>query len=236
MSPFLILLFLSVESISLSHADNVDLSSGNTTHLHFYLHDTLSGPNPTAIPVVQGSTRYKGSGPFGFGTIIVIDDVLTEGPSLTTDAIGRAQGFYTMASLTGSELLLSINILLTEGEFNGSTVAVLGRDNLFDSVRELPVIGGSGKFRMARGYTLFKTYSANASTGDVVLEVDLYVTDISPNIDELIPSRNDTTSNGDTPSSSSSTSASDGNKCLHLDIVMIFVVSCFIAKYLLVII
>ncbi|KAJ4819118.1 Dirigent protein [Rhynchospora pubera] len=235
MVPFLILLFLSVESISLSHADNVDHSSGNTTHLHFYLHDTLSGPNPTAIPVVQGSTRYKGPGPFGFGTIIVIDDVLTEGPSLTTNAIGRAQGFYTIASLSGSELLLSMNILLTEGEFNASTVTVLGRDNMLDSVRELPVIGGSGKFRMARGYTLFKTYSANASTGDVVLEVDLYVTDsTSPNIDELVPSSDDTTSNGDNPSSSSS--ASDSNKCLHLNVVMIFVVSCFIAKYLLVVI
>lgn len=205
-----------------------------TLHLHFYLHDILSGPNPTAIPVAQGPTRYKGPTAFGFGAIIVIDDVLTEGPNLTTNAIGRAQGFYTMAGLSSTELLFSVNILLTGGKFKGSTVTVFGRDNILESVRELPVIGGSGKFRMASGYSLIKTYSANGSTGDAILEIDLYVSDSSPDIDELVPSSDgDATSDGDASSSSSSAaSTSDGSCHMRLNAVVMLVVSCFLSKYL----
>lgn len=232
MSPFLIFLVLSVASATPLHADNVTRSSPSTTHLHFYQHDTLSGPNPTAIPVAQGPTRYNGpTGLLGFGTIFVIDDVLTEGPNLTTNAIGRAQGFYSMSGLSGTELLLSMNILLTGGEFNGSVVTVFGRDSILESVRELPVIGGSGKFRMARGYSLIKTHFANLSTGDVVLEIDLYVDSSSgSNIDQLVPSSDSATSDDYDSSSSSSVTV---NNCLHLNVVTILVICCFLCKHLL---
>nr|CAD1824616.1 unnamed protein product [Ananas comosus var. bracteatus] len=51
-----------------------------------------------------------------------------------------------------------------------------GRDPIAAPVRELSVVGGTGQFRMARGYVLWKTYDGNATNGDGVLELDVYVT------------------------------------------------------------
>jgi hypothetical protein len=52
---------------------------------------------------------------------------------------------------------------------------VLSRDAILDPVRELPVVGGTGVFRGATGYGLLRTYSANSTTLNAVLEVDMYV-------------------------------------------------------------
>ncbi|XP_072952583.1 dirigent protein 21-like [Typha angustifolia] len=104
----------------------------------------------------------------------VIDDLLTDGPSPTSAVVGRAQGFYMFASLKDSALLVNMNVVLTEGKYNGSTLAILGRDPILSLVRELSVVGGSGRFRMARGYVLWKTYFFNITSGDAVLELDVY--------------------------------------------------------------
>ncbi|XP_064986906.1 dirigent protein 21-like [Musa acuminata AAA Group] len=61
------------------------------------------------------------------------------------------------------------------GEYKGSTLAILSRDAIFSPMRELPMVGGSGAFRLARGYVLMKTYSFNQTLGDAVLEWDVYV-------------------------------------------------------------
>jgi hypothetical protein len=52
---------------------------------------------------------------------------------------------------------------------------VHGRDAVFDPVRELPVVGGTGAFRGATGYGLLRTYSANHTTFNAVLQFDMYV-------------------------------------------------------------
>lgn len=72
-------------------------------------------------------------------------------------------------------LMLTVNLVFTEGEYKGSTLAILSRDAIFSPVRELPVVGGSGAFRLACGYVLMKTYSFNQTLGDAILEWDVYV-------------------------------------------------------------
>lgn len=167
----------------------------------------------------------------------MIDDPLTEGPDVTSSTIGRAQGFYAYAGLSGTELLLSANIVLTGGDYNGSTITVFGRDNTVDSVRELPVIGGSGKFRMVRGYMLIKTNTFK-STGDAVLDVDLYVSNGDAVIDESVPSSSGSTSGGGTTStggvSSKTTGATSSASILWCttNYVATLVMSCFLAKHL----
>nr|CAD1824588.1 unnamed protein product [Ananas comosus var. bracteatus] len=81
------------------------------------------------------------------------------------------------ASTSEGSLLVSANfVLAADGPYNGSVVSVQGRDPIAAPVRELSVVGGTGKFRMARGYVLWKTYGVNITNGEAILELDVYVT------------------------------------------------------------
>ncbi|MFS8016173.1 putative dirigent protein [Helianthus anomalus] len=103
------------------------------THLHFFLHDTLSGDNPTSVIVAQpNSTVIKDNNNIvPFGAVFVFDDPLTEGPDPKSKVIGNARGLYALAS-RGSDLTLMFNgdLEFTSGEFNGSSIVVVCRDPL----------------------------------------------------------------------------------------------------------
>jgi hypothetical protein len=143
-----------------------------TTHLHFFMHDVATGSNPTAVQVIKGAGSSVVPG-LAFGDTTVIDDALTETSSPTSAAVGRAQGFYMMSSQSGIVLMVCANLLLTAGDHNGSTLAVVGRDDVAADVRELSVVGGTGRFRMATGYVLWKTSSMNGP--DATVELDVHV-------------------------------------------------------------
>ncbi|PAN09210.1 hypothetical protein PAHAL_2G004800 [Panicum hallii] len=146
-----------------------------TTHLSFFMHDIVSGSNPTAVQVIKGpgSTTAPALG-MSFGDTTVVDDALTETSSPTSAALGRMQGFYMLSSQSGPVLMVCANLLLTSGDHNGSTIAVLGRDDTAADVRELAVVGGTGKFRMASGYVLWKTSSMKGA--DATVQLDVYLT------------------------------------------------------------
>jgi hypothetical protein len=148
------------------------------THLHFFLHDVVAGSNPTAVQIIKGPASGSSAIPgMAFGDTSVIDDALTETESATSAAVGRAQGYYIMSSQSGAVLMVCVNLLLTTGDYNGSTLAVIGRDDVAAATRELSVVGGTGKFRMATGYVLWRT---NSSSGpDATMELDVYVTSLN---------------------------------------------------------
>ncbi|CAL5399728.1 unnamed protein product [Camellia sinensis] len=139
------------------------------TKLNFYLHDTLSGKNPTAIKVAQANITFKS--PTLFGLINMIDDPLTVGPEPNSTEVGRAQGFYGSAGLDKLGLIMTMNLYFTTGKYNGSTLSVVGRNSVMELYREMPIIGGSGVFRLARGIVTAKTYFLNTTTGDAVVEL-----------------------------------------------------------------
>ncbi|KAJ0451088.1 putative dirigent protein [Helianthus annuus] len=142
------------------------------THLHFFLHDTLSGDNPTSVIVAQpNSTVIKDNNNIvPFGAVFVFDDLLTEGPDPKSKVIGSPRGLYALAS-RGSDLTLIFNgdLEFTSGEFNGSSIVVVCRDPLV-AVKEMAVVGGRGKFRMAQGFIWAKAIYFNVTTGDGILE------------------------------------------------------------------
>ena len=141
------------------------------SHFRLYWHDIVGGRNPTAVPVVPPSSNSSTA----FGMISVIDDPLTMGPELSSKMVGRAQGFYSSASQQEVGLLMAMNFAFMEEKYNGSTITVLGRNTVFSKVREMPVIGGSGLFRFARGYVQAKTYKVNSTTRDAIVEYNVYV-------------------------------------------------------------
>ncbi|KAL3729415.1 hypothetical protein ACJRO7_026516 [Eucalyptus globulus] len=142
----------------LSHADR------KTTRLHFYFHDTLSGKNPTAVRIAEAKS------PTGFGVVNMIDDPLTKGPEPESPLVGRAQGFYGSVGLESMALHMSMNLVFTTPEYHGSTLSILGRNPALETYREMPIVGGTGVFRLASGVVTAKTYFLNLTTGDAVVE------------------------------------------------------------------
>ncbi|XP_006354165.1 dirigent protein 19 [Solanum tuberosum] len=142
------------------------------SHFRFYFHDILSGTKPTSIIIVPPP---KNTAKTGFGIVNMIDNPLTLGPNLSSKIIGRAQGFYGSSSLSELSLLMIMNFNFIEGKYNGSSLAVLGRNSIVETVREMPVIGGSGLFRFARGYVQARTISLNVTTKDAIVQYDVYV-------------------------------------------------------------
>ncbi|KAL5203852.1 hypothetical protein ABZP36_008723 [Zizania latifolia] len=137
-----------------------------SAHLHFYMHDVLTGSAPTAVQVLNGPRGH-------FGDTIVIDDMLTATDSPSSSAVGRAKGQYVWASVGNPELLVTMEVVLTAGPYAGSSVTVVGRDDIGAAVRELSVVGGTGQFRMASGYVLWKTVRLDHP--NAVLELDVFV-------------------------------------------------------------
>lgn len=184
-------------------------ADNGTTHLSFFMHDITSGASPTAVKVIKGpgagSTPTAPALGMTFGDTTVIDDPLTEEASPASAALGRMQGFYMLASQTGAALMVCANLLLTSGAHNGSTLAVLGRDDTGQDVREIPVVGGTGTFRMATGYVLWKTPDGINGT-DATVQLDVYVTTDGNGTTDA----GDADGGGGSPSAGSGSSGSSG--------------------------
>ncbi|XP_060174444.1 dirigent protein 22-like [Lycium barbarum] len=144
------------------------------TKFHFYFHDIVSGKNPTAISIVQPNMTTNKSPTF-FGSVAMIDDPLTVGPKPNSTIVGRAQGIYGSADQNEFGLIMALNFVFTTGKYNGSTLSVLGRNQPFHKYREMPIIGGSGIFRLAQGIATAKTYRMNMNTGDAIVEYNVIV-------------------------------------------------------------
>ncbi|KAG6403479.1 hypothetical protein SASPL_135702 [Salvia splendens] len=104
-----------------------------------------------------------------------MDNLLTLGPELSSKVVGKSQGFYGMASQEEVGLLMAMNFFFTTGKYNESSITILGRNAAFDHVREMPVIGGSGLFRWARGYVQARTDDLDLNSGDATVEYTIYL-------------------------------------------------------------
>lgn len=152
------------EAIAIKHEEKM-------SHLHFYFHDILSGKHPSAVRIA-GQTDSTIT---NFGTTMMIDDALTEGLKPTSKLVGRAQGLYAIACQSEIALLMVMNLAFIEGKYNGSSISILGRNPVFNNVREMPIVGGSGLFRHARGYALAHTVWLDPNTGDATVEYNVFV-------------------------------------------------------------
>ncbi|XP_021282574.1 dirigent protein 22-like [Herrania umbratica] len=151
---------------------SLGLKREKLSHLHFYFHDIVTAKNPTAMRVAQADTTSASS---PFGALVMIDDPLTVDPDINSKPVGKAQGIYALASQSDASLLMAYNFAFMEGKYNGSNLSVLGRNTVFSPVREMPIVGGSGVFRLARGYAEARTHTFDPKTGNAVVEYDVYV-------------------------------------------------------------
>ncbi|XP_047938606.1 dirigent protein 4-like [Salvia hispanica] len=129
------------------------------THLRFFFHDNLGGPDPTAVQIAG---QRDANNPIPFGALFAIDDPLTEGPELTSRAVGNARGMY-LSSSRGDDvaLVLYVDLGFTAGKFNGSSLSVFSRNPVAERRREMAVVGGRGLFRRAEGTVFVTTHFVN---------------------------------------------------------------------------
>ncbi|CAI0408012.1 unnamed protein product [Linum tenue] len=165
----------SAQQPPLNWARRLDSGDGpeSVTNLQFYFHDLPGGKNPTAVQVVKPASSGTSINSF-FGAVVMADDPLTESADRSSKVIGRAQGMYAAAGRSEISLLMSMSYGFTDGDYDGSSLSIVGRNRAVDPTRELPVLGGTGVFRMARGYAVIKTVSANAR-GDAVVHYNVTV-------------------------------------------------------------
>ncbi|GFP94560.1 dirigent protein 11 [Phtheirospermum japonicum] len=124
--------------------------------LQFYAHDDLTGPGATVWEVARANITSNSS--TSFGQVRVVDDLITVGPERGSNKVGRLQGLITSSDMQEDALSVSISFVFNAGPFNGSTLCIMGRSPILESYRELAVVGGTGVFRMARGYVNGSTY------------------------------------------------------------------------------
>ncbi|XP_037482168.1 dirigent protein 1-like [Triticum dicoccoides] len=150
------------------------LAAGSkATRIRLYIHERFEGANAT---VASPLLRSPLGGNATFGEPGVIDDELRAGPHPGSDLVGRFQDFFVGTDRAGSSYLSTATLVFTTGERRGSTLTVQGQYHFdFDGAPvERAVVGGTGEFRMARGYSAMKVVSA-PTPETVVFRIDLFV-------------------------------------------------------------
>ncbi|KAJ4956370.1 hypothetical protein NE237_013153 [Protea cynaroides] len=87
----------------------------------------------------------------GFGTITVIDDILTTAPDLGSQQFGKAQGVYVASSADGTTQMMVFSAMIEGGEY-GDSLNFFGVYKIGSVMSRLSVTGGTGKFKNACGY------------------------------------------------------------------------------------
>ncbi|GLJ18218.1 hypothetical protein SUGI_0322280 [Cryptomeria japonica] len=144
------------------------------THLEFYMHDTPMGKNVTAVQVAPEKPLNFSAGSSFFGPVYVIDDALTKSPHPNSRLLGRAQGMYVMSSMGEVSLLMALTYSIDSGRYKGSSLSVVGKNMVLREQRELPIVGGSGHFRMARGYAFAHTISVQGPNAVIGYNVTVF--------------------------------------------------------------
>ncbi|KAF3528231.1 hypothetical protein DY000_02043207 [Brassica cretica] len=149
----------------------IDLPNHETlTHLRLYWHDSTRGQNPSTVRIQQPVSNSS-----LFGSISMMDDALTTDVMKNSTVVGQAQGIYAGAAQGEIGLLMVMNFAFKTGKYNGSTITILGRNVVMEKAREMPVVGGSGMFRFARGYVEARTKFLDLKSGVAIVEYNCYV-------------------------------------------------------------
>ncbi|KAK9941633.1 hypothetical protein M0R45_007335 [Rubus argutus] len=108
-----------------------------------------------------------------FGSLYAFDDLLREGPEPNSTVVGNGKGLYLSASQDPANftLVMYADFGFTTGKFKGSSFGVFSRNPVAElPEREMAVVGGRGKFRLARGFVRVKTHYFNAIMGDNIVK------------------------------------------------------------------
>ncbi|KAL9659779.1 hypothetical protein QQ045_024588 [Rhodiola kirilowii] len=147
------------------------------TEMSFYMHDYETQQKEENITniVIAGNPNAKGYNILTFGSLNAYDDAITTTIDRKSTELGRAHGIFINTALDGSDLHILVSFVFTNKEYNGSTIEVQGADRFFLPSREVSVVSGTGKFRMARGWASIETVMLDIPNLNAILRWNLTV-------------------------------------------------------------
>ncbi|MFQ6662776.1 hypothetical protein Gotur_030516 [Gossypium turneri] len=139
------------------------------TNLNFFMHRTTG---VTIVVVAQAnSTSNNNNSSVPFASLFAINDPLRTGPEPDSEVIGNVQGISLLAGSNASSTQY-IEFGFNTGKFNGSSLSVFS--SVFSRGEPgLAVVGGRGRFMMAKGIALFNPILINAT--NVIIEFNFTV-------------------------------------------------------------
>ncbi|KAK1276881.1 hypothetical protein QJS04_geneDACA001900 [Acorus gramineus] len=164
-------------SSSIFFTTTFSLPDEKLTQMTFYYQETNAAREPrdltgiAAVPPVNWTTT-------NFGMVEVMDDPMTERADPSSKQLGRIQGMYVYASKEEYSVLMVMNLVFMEGSgttYNGSTLSLVGKNSLLAEEREMSVVGGSGVFRLARGFVTLRTIVFDRKTNNVIIQYNMTV-------------------------------------------------------------
>lgn len=99
---------------------------------------------------IQTQLGLDGLG-LGFGTITVIDDILTASPDLGSQPIGKAQGVYVASSADGTTQMMAFTAMIEGGEY-GDALNFYGIYKIESTTSHISITGGTGRYKNACGF------------------------------------------------------------------------------------
>ncbi|BBN12026.1 protein MpDIR37 [Marchantia polymorpha subsp. ruderalis] len=141
--------------------------------LEFYLHEQfVSEPGYPATDLLAASATGNTS-TYAFGNLGVSEQVIREGVSNTSTIIGRAPGTFQPNKQYRTFALYKLLTLQTK-EWNGTLVVFSDWASEAHS-NEWTVVGGTGTFRMKRGYAINTKAAGGAGTPSITFLWEVYL-------------------------------------------------------------
>ncbi|KAM7253413.1 hypothetical protein ACFE04_008831 [Oxalis oulophora] len=139
-------------------------------------------PLGTGLTFVGGSNHQQQLGAdglgLGFGTITVIDDVLTLSPELGSQNVGKAQGIYVASSADGRTQMMTFTAMFEGGEY-GDSLNFYGLYKNDSTMSRLSVTGGTGKFKHVKGFAEVRSLIPPGRSindgGETLLRISVYL-------------------------------------------------------------
>lgn len=127
------------------------LVKARLTDLHFYFHERYT------TAVTAASALITAKSPTLFGQLGVADEPLMKGPDPTLEEVGRAHGMYGLVSMEEFSIIMALSFSFSKGEIKGSSLSMVSPSPIMHSLREMSIVRGTGKFRLARGVAIART-------------------------------------------------------------------------------
>ncbi|CAM6086401.1 unnamed protein product [Calypogeia fissa] len=131
------------------------------TRFRFFLHDNVLTVNSSADAVI--SPLLSAPANSFYGAFFDFDDSMTLLPDPSSEEIGRGRGMYLCAAKdtkgAGVEYVWTAQFNEASGHGDGTTLSFQGFYRYAEPVSEISIVGGTGMFKMARGWAVITTYS-----------------------------------------------------------------------------
>nr|CAB3455086.1 unnamed protein product [Digitaria exilis] len=129
-----------------------------TVYFHDIRYDGTNTANATSAVTAQPTllSRSASVNDTYFGEVVVFDDPVTAGPSLASEEVARAQGFFFYDGKVVPNAWFAFTLVFNSTAHRG-TLNLMGADPVLEKTRDLSVVGGTGDFFMARGVATLRT-------------------------------------------------------------------------------